>query len=189
MIKRLENPSKAGFKSVDELQAALSPETNIGPGKWVDLAGLFAPEENVQKMLSDIENGTISTLEQATEAFQSMYDNYPAYEWAWAANILQQRLGKTVEKITADDIIELVTKWKTAVIDLDHMLYADAQKEFAATAQTGFGLDGEEETKHSDFEQVRGILEENSFVSEIEKHIISKTALGDELISRMQKMC
>ena len=188
LIKRLENPSKAGFKSVDELRAVLSPETNIGPGKWVDLAGLFAPEESVQKMLSDIENGTISTLEQATEAFQSMYENYPAYEWAWAANILQERLGKTVEKMTADDIIELVTKWKTAVIDLDRMLYADAQKEFAATAQTGFGLDGEEETKHSDFEQVRGTFEKNSFVCEIEKHIISKTTLGDELISRMEKL-
>ncbi len=188
LMKRLENPSKAGFKSVDELRAVLSPETNIGPGKWVDLAGLFAPEESVQKMLSDIENGTIGTLEQATEAFQSMYDHYPAYEWAWAANILQERLGKTVEKMTADDIIELVTKWKTAVVELDHMLYADAQKEFAATAQTGFGLDGEEETKHSDFEQVRGTFEENSFVSEIEKHITSKTTLGDELISRMEKL-
>jgi len=189
LIKRLENPSKAGLKNVDELRAALSPETNVGRGKWVDLAGLFAPEESVQKMLDDIENGTISTLEQTTEAFQSMHDNYSAYEWAWVANVLQQRLGKTVEQITSEDIIEMVTKWKTAVIDLDRMLYADAQKEYAATAQTGFGLDGEEETKHSDFEQVRGTFEENSFVSEIEKHITSKTALGDELISRMEKLC
>jgi NDP-sugar pyrophosphorylase family protein len=186
LIKRLENKQ---FKSVDELQALLTPETNVGPGKWVDLAGLFAPEESVQTMLSGIENGTISTLEQATETFRSMYDNYPAYEWAWVANILQQRLGKSVEKMTADDIIELVTKWKTAVEDLDRMLYADAQKEFAATAQIGFGFDGEEETKHSDFEQVRGTFEENSFVSEIEKHITSKTALGDALISRIQKLC
>ncbi|MHC4460169.1 MAG: DUF4954 family protein [Planctomycetota bacterium] len=186
LIKRLENKP---FKSVDELRTALSPETNVGPGKWVDLAGLFAPEESVQKMLDDIENGTICTLEQATEAFQLMHDNYPAYEWAWAANVLQQRLGKTVEQITSEDIIELVTKWKTAVIGLDRMLYADAQKEFAATSQTGFGLDGEEETKNSDFEQVRGTFEENSFVSEIEKHIIRKTALGDELINRMEKLC
>ncbi|MHC4756903.1 MAG: DUF4954 family protein [Planctomycetota bacterium] len=186
LIKRLENKQ---FKSVDELQALLTPETNVGPGKWVDLAGLFAPEESVQQMLSGIENGTISTLEQATEAFRSMYDNYRAYEWAWAANILQQRLGKSVEKMTTDDIIELVTKWKTAVEDLDRMLYADAQKEFAATAQIGFGLDGEEEAKHSDFEQVRGTFEENSFVSEIEKHITSKAELGDALTSQIRKLC
>ena len=185
LIKRLEDKQ---LTSVDELREALMPETNTGPGKWVDLAGLFAPEQAVQKMLCSIENGTISTLEQLTNAFQSMYDNYPAYEWSWAANVLQQRLGKTLERITADDIIELVTKWKTAVVELDRMLYADAKKEFAATAQIGYGLDGEKETKQADFRQVRGTFEENSFVLEIEKHITSKTTLGDELISRVEKL-
>ena len=50
-------------------------------------------------------------------------------------------------------------------------------------------LDGDEETKHRDFAAVRGTFEENSFVSEIEKHITSKTALGDELIGRLEKLC
>jgi len=185
LIKRLENKQ---FKSIDTLRAVLRPETDIGPGKWTDIAGLFAPEDCVEKMLSDIENGTISTLEQVTDAFQSMYDNYPAYEWAWSSNVLQQRLGKTIDEITAEDIIEMATRWKTAVVELDHMLYADAKKEFAATAQIGFGIDGDVETKHSDFAAVRGAFEENSFVLEIEKHIASKTALGDELISRVEKL-
>ena len=185
LIKRLEDKQ---LKSIDGLRAALSPETSTGTSKWVDLAGLFAPEESVQKMLSDIENGSISTLEKVTEAFQSMHDNYPAYEWAWAAGVLQQRLGKTIDKITADDIIELTTKWKEAVVELDHRLYADAKKEFADTAQIGYGIDGDEQTKHSDFAQVRGIFEKDSFVSEIEKHITEKTKLGDELISRMEKL-
>jgi len=185
LVSRLENKQ---FKNVDELRAALSPETNIGVGKWLDLAGLFAPEESVQKMLDDIESGTISTLEQVTEAFRSMHENYPAYEWTWVVNVLQQRLGKTVDKITADDIIELTTKWKEAVVELDHRLYADAKKEFAATAQIGYGLDGDEKTKHADFAAVRGKFEENGFVCEIEKHITNKTALGDELIGRMEKL-
>ena len=184
-VKRLENKQ---LKSINGLRAALSPETNTGAGKWVDLAGLFAPEEIVQKMLGDIENGTIGTLEQVTEAFRSMYDNYPAYEWAWAANVLQQLSGKTINKITADDIIEVMTKWKTAVVKLDRLLYADAQKEFSAAAQIGYGLDGEEESKQADFEAVRGRFEENSFASEIEKDIITKTKLSNELIGRMEKL-
>ena len=185
LVSRLE---KKQFKNVDELRAALSPETNIGVGKWLDLAGLFAPEESVQKSLDDIESGTISTLEQLTEAFRSMHENYPAYEWTWVVSVLQQRLGKTVDKITADDIIDLTTRWKEAVVDLDHRLYADAKKEFAATVQIGYGLDGDEKTKHADFAAVRGKFEENSFVCEIEKHITKKTALGDELIGRMEKL-
>ena len=185
LIKQLENKQ---FKSVDELRAALTPDTDIGPGKWVDLAGLFAPAQAVQKLLSDIESGAISTLDDVTEAFRSMHGRYEAYEWAWAANVLQQRLSKIIDKITADDIIELTTRWKKAVVELDHILYADAKKEFAATAQIGYGLDGDEKTKHSDFAAVRGTLEEDSFVSEIKQHMTSKTALGDELISRVEKL-
>jgi hypothetical protein len=185
LIKRLEGKQ---FKSIDELRAALSPETDTGTGKWVDLAGLFAPEESIEKMLGDIENGSIGTLEQVAEAFRSIHENYPKYEWDWAAGVLQQRLGKNIDKITADDIIELATKWKKAVVELDHTLYADAKKEFTDTAQIGYGIDGNEQTKHGDFAQVRGIFEKDSFVSEIEKHIAGKTKLGDELISRMEKL-
>ena len=161
LIHRLEGKQ---FKNVDELRAALSPQTDVGRGKWVDLAGLFAPEEAVKKMLDDIESGAISSLEQVDATFRSIHDNYPAYEWTWAVDVLQRRLNKTIDNITAQDIIELTTKWKTAVVELDHMLYADARKEFAATAQTGFGIDGPEETKHSDIAQVRGTLKENSIV-------------------------
>ena len=72
---------------------------------------------------------------------------------------------------------------------LDHRLYADAKKEFIATAQIGFGLDGDEQTKNLDFAAVRGTFEKDSFVSEIEKHISAKTELGNELINRMEKLC
>ena len=184
LIHHLQNKH---FKNIEELRAAMRPETDVGPGKWVDLAGLFAPEQVVQKLLADIENGTINTLEQVTAGFSSMHEHYPAYEWAWAADVLQQRLGKTIEEITANDIIELTKKWQEAVVGLDRRLYADAKKEFAAIAQIGYGLDGEEQTKHSDFDAVRGTFEEDSFVSEIEKHIFSKTELGDELIGRMEE--
>jgi len=185
LIKRLEAKQ---FENFDELRAALKPQTSIGPGRWVDLAGMFAPEETVEKLLSDIENGSVNSLEQVKASFQSMHENYPEYEWAWAANVLQENQDKAIDEMTADDIIELTKKWKQAVVELDNMLYADARKEFTATAQTGYGLDGSQETKQADFGQVRGTFEENSFVLEIEKHIVRKTELGDELVGRMEEL-
>lgn len=185
LIRRLEGKK---FKSIEELRKALLPETETGTGKWVDLAGLFTPEEIVERTLDDIENGIISTLEQLTEAWRSISNNYSAYEWTWTENVLQQQLGKTIERITADDIIKLAEEWRAAVLELDRLLSADAQKEFAATAQIGFGLDGKEDTKHSDFEQVRGSFEKNSFVCEIEKHMSLKNKLGDELVARLEKL-
>jgi len=185
LIKRLEAKQ---FNSLDELRATLKPQTGLGPGKWVDLAGLLAPEEAVQQMLSEIENGNIDSLEQVAGSFRSMHENYPEYEWAWTERVLQENLGKTIDEITTGDIIQLTTKWKRAVVELDNMLYADARKEFTAIAQTGYGLDGERDAKRADFEQVRGTFEGNSFVREIEKHIDRKTALGDELIVRMEEL-
>jgi len=186
LIKRLEAKQ---FENSDQLREALKPHTSIGPGRWVDLAGMFAPELAVETLLSDIENDEVSTLEQVKARFLSMHEYYPEYEWAWAADVLQENLGKTIDEITAEDIIELTQKWKKAVIELDNMLYADARKEFTATAQTGYGLDGSQETKQADFECVRGTFEENSFVLEIEKHIVRKTELGDELVGRMEELC
>ncbi len=43
---------------------------------------------------------------------------------------------------------------------------------------TGFGIDGGDEIKKLDFEQVRGEFESNSVVTAIQEHIKQKTALG-----------
>jgi carbonic anhydrase/acetyltransferase-like protein (isoleucine patch superfamily) len=185
LIKRLDGRK---LRNVDELREALKPETDIGPGKWVDLAGMFAPEKAVEQMLNSIESGALETLDQVAESFNAMHGDYAVYEWAWAANLLQQRLAKTLSHINAEDIIRLVKSWKKAVAELDDMLRTDARKEFAATAQIGYGLDGDKQVRQADFEQVRGTFAESSFVREIDQHMVSKAALGDKLIGRMQKL-
>ena len=39
--------------------------------------------------------------------------------------------------------------------------------------------------KDADFEAVRGTFEQNNFVAEIERHIVAKTKLAEELIGRL----
>ncbi|MBE3144621.1 MAG: DUF4954 family protein, partial [Planctomycetes bacterium] len=177
------------FTNVQQLRAALKPETDTGTGKWIDLAGMLAPESVVDKILDDIESGALGTLDQITAAFTTAHENYPAYEWTWAANVLQQRLGKTIDAITSADVIDMTNKWKSAVVELDNTLQADTKKEFTATAQIGFGIDGDLADRAADFAGVRGTFETNSVVKEIKQHIEIKTQLAEELIRRMQKIC
>ncbi len=185
LLKRLEGKQ---LGSVEEFRSALAPESGIGAGKWIDLAGLLAPQEVVEKLLGAIESGVVATLDQVAEAFRSIHEDYTSYEWTWATGVLQQRLGRTVDHVSPDDVIELVKIWKSAVVELDQMLRADAKREFAAPAQIGFGVDGDNASRKADFEQVRGAFEENSFVREIEGHIARKTALAEELIARLEKI-
>jgi len=125
------------------------------------------------------------TLEEVTEAFRSMHDNTGAYEWAWAANVLQQRLHKGIDELTADDVIGLVAKWKAVVGKFARLRLADAQKEYTAAVRVGYGLDGGEEIRDADFEGVRGTFEKNGFVREIRESTSQNIRRADELIARL----
>jgi hypothetical protein len=71
-------------------------------------------------------------------------------------------------------------------VHLDKMLYEDAKKEFSLSSQTGFGADGNNDEQRLDFEQVRGVFEQNTFVSSILQHIEEKTNLGNEIVNKMK---
>ena len=185
LVKRLEEKQ---FENDKEIQKALKPDAAIGVGKWVDLAGMFAPWQAVESLLKRIEDAKI-TLEKLSSEFKSIHDNYSGYKWTWVINVLQQRLGKTVEQMTAEDVVAYIEQWKDSVVKIDGMLLDDAKKEFADFAQTGFGIDGTEQTKHADFQAVRGKFEENSFVLEIKEHSAAKIDLADKLIGRISDFC
>jgi hypothetical protein len=185
LIKRLENIK---FKSNNELKKKLTPDQAMGKGEWVDLAGLIAPKQAVSKLLDDIESDKINTIEGVADAFRKMHKSYYDWEWTWAWERIEEETGKPVKNFKAADVISMVEKWKKSVIDLDKMLYEDARKEFNLSSMTGFGIDGGEEIKKLDFEQVRGDFNSNSVVAAIQEHIKQKSALGDELIERMSKI-
>jgi len=115
-----------------------------------------------------------------------MHKYYYEWEWTWACERIEEEEGKRIGTFTSADIIRIVEKWKKSVVDLDNMLYDDARKEFAQSSMTGFGIDGGDEVKKLDFEQVRGEFESNSVVTAIREHISSKSAFGNELIERMR---
>lgn len=185
LINRLENLK---LKTNADLQKRLAPGKRTSDGEWVDLAGLIAPEKVVNKLLDDIETGKLSSLKGIEKKFAEMHRSYYDWEWNWACERLEKEAGKPVSKFTRDDVVRMVEKWKKSVVALDKMLYEDARKEFTLSSMTGFGIDGGEEVKKRDFEQVRGDFESNSVVSAIQDHIKQKTALGDELIERIGKI-
>jgi hypothetical protein len=185
LIKRLE---KCNFRTNEELQQRLAPDRAHGSGEWIDLAGLIAPKKDVDKLLDDVEAGLISSVDALAKSFVGLHDSYYRWEWTWACERIEEEEGISINKLTADDVITIVNKWKKSVIELDNLLYEDARKEFTLSSMTGFGIDGGAEVKKLDFEQVRGEFESNSVVAAIQEHIRHKSALGDELINRMKKI-
>lgn len=184
LIKRLEGTE---FKSNEEIRARLNPNTDVGLGEWVDLSGLIAPKSEVDNLLCQIENGEILKLSEVNDVFRQLHEQYYTLEWTWAWDKIQQFYGVSPDTITAQDVIAIVEKWRDSVIQLDHMVYDDAKKEFSLSFKTGFGADGNIQDKAMDFEYVRGAFDQNPFVMTVLKHIEEKQALGDELIERMRR--
>ena len=184
IIKKLENlPAGA---SDEDLRAALLPTIEGGKVNWVDISGMIAPKGVVEDLLAKVSSGELSSIDEVHKAFADMHAHYYEYEWTWAYDHYKDFFGVDMTTITKEDVIDIVRKWKEAVIGLDRQLYEDAQKEFSLAAMTGFGADGSKIEKEQDFEQVRGDFESNSFVTAVLDHIRVKEALGDELIARLK---
>ena len=184
IISRLE---KSEWHTLDELRAALRPDSQIGLGQWVDLAGLIAPRTEVTLLADEIEQGVL-TLDTIQERLVQMHANYYSYEWTWALDKLEQVWGCKVEQVTLVQLRKTVEEWREAVVKLDRMVYDDARKEFDLNSQTGFGVDGDRRQAEADFEEVRGSFESNSFVKAVLEHIDKKTALGNKVLEKLDKI-
>ena len=185
IIKKLE---ATDFRTNEELRKKLAADQSHGLGEWIDLAGLILPGKEVDKLLDEIENGTINSLEALSGSFENIHKLYYDWEWTWAASTIEEEEGKPLNNFIAEDVVRIVERWKKSVVDLDNLLFEDARKEFNLSSMTGFGIDGSDEEKQLDFEQVRGVFESNSVVSSIHDHIKIKSALGNELIARMKRI-
>lgn len=173
--------------SNEEIRAYLKPDSNVGLGEWRDLAGLIVPHAEIIRLLISIEKEEVRNSKEIYDLFKKWHEDYYSLEWTWAWSQIKLYYQLDLESIIATDVIHIVEEWKKAVVDLDHMIYEDARKEFSLSSRISFGLDGNRYVQQVDFEKVRGVFEENDFVKTVLKHIEVKSALGEELIGRLQK--
>lgn len=185
IISRLES---VDFTTNQEIRDCLKPSTTIGSGDWLDIGGMIVPKCEIVSLLDEIEAGSIQTVTDLYARLRTMHENYYEYEWTWAYEKLHYITSIPLDEITAKDIIDIVEKWKEAVVELDWKLYKDAHKEFTLDYKVSFGTDGSEEEQKMDFEQVRGEFEKNTFVNEVLDHIKRKSELAGIMIDKMNKI-
>ena len=71
-------------------------DTNESNGcRWVDMMGLLAPKSELESVVRDIENGTISTADDLKEILMQIHHNYKQYEQAYA-NFVMQNCGNNL---------------------------------------------------------------------------------------------
>lgn len=171
-----------------DLAEALTPLTDTGRGKWLDLAGLIADEASVLAFLDDLEAGRIDSLSQAHDTLCDIHENYKNAEWTWIRSALETRYAKPVDEWSPDQLIALIRQWSHAHRTLDELRIQDAEKEFSLDTAIGFGVDGCTGDTRADFLHVRGESHTNAFLADIRRKIALCVQTADDLVQKLSAL-
>jgi len=137
--------------------------------------------------MDSVKTNKIKTVDELNDHLFAIYNNYNKYNWIWCANLISQQYGDKPENIPVDCLIQIITNWKTNAIKLNNMILKDAEKEFDNVSKIGFGIDGDTDTRNSDFQSVRGAYENNKFVNSLQNESKEIEAKADRLIAILER--
>lgn len=104
------------------------PATTTGTGDWNDLSGLLLPDSEERRIIKDIKNGTLDTVEKIINRFIEINEHYREYQWTWTYRLILDYYGltelteETAEKIK-QDYVDARRAWVAEI-------RKDAEKEF-----------------------------------------------------------
>lgn len=105
------------------------PRTKIGLGRWNDLAGLLLPETEEYRLIDEIKDGTIETIQDVLDRFEEINDNYREYQWTWTYRLILDYYG--IDSITESNMMRIKKDYITARRAWIAEIRKDAEKEFA----------------------------------------------------------
>jgi hypothetical protein len=117
----------ANRKQEDEQLAA--PADSTGLGEWDDLAGLLLPVSEEERLVSDVKEGVLDSIQAVIDKLADINVHYSDWQWAWAYQLIQDYYG--IEEITPDDAEKIAADADEALHSWIAEIRKDAEKEFA----------------------------------------------------------
>ena len=104
------------------------PQTEVGLGRWDDLSGLLLPVSEERRLIEDIKNGSLETIQEVVERFREINDNYRIYQWAWTYRMILEYYG--INEISPEDDARIKQDYIEARRAWIAEIKKDAEKEF-----------------------------------------------------------
>jgi hypothetical protein len=164
VIKRISDE-----REFEKIKSLLKYDPELYSEKWVDVAGMFISKKDYDSLIKSISGNNIKDLTTLDKELQKLNEDYISANWAWCAKLIEKRFSTSIEELSKDQVVQIITDWRDNSIKLNNMILKDAEKEFDQTSRIGFGLDGNDEVRENDFANVRGKYDENKFVKELRK--------------------
>ncbi len=105
------------------------PATQTGISDWDDLSGLLLPVSEEERIVNDLQDGTIDSIQQLIERFEEIDANYRQYQWAWTYKMVCDYYG--ISEITLEDANRIHEDYIKARRSWIAEIKKDAEKEYA----------------------------------------------------------
>ena len=105
------------------------PSTQIGLGDWDDLSGLLLPVSEEERIINDLKDGNIETIQELIERFENIDANYREYQWSWTYKMICDYYG--ISEITLEDANRIHEDYIKARRSWIAEIKKDAEKEYA----------------------------------------------------------
>ena len=109
--------------------AITPPATQVGTSDWDDLSGLLLPVSEEERIVNDLKEGNIDSIQQLIERFKEIDTNYRQYQWAWTYKMICDYYG--IQEITLEDANRIHEDYIKARRSWIAEIKKDAEKEFA----------------------------------------------------------
>ena len=146
----------------------LKTSSENGIDKWLDISGLLAPKSAIDDLTLKIISEKTS-IEAIQLELKNIYSKYDEFSCNFTANLISKITGKNLQNLDIEDIENLLKKGEKAHQTFNDLILRDAKKEFNSISKIGFGIDGDENDKNSDFAATRGTFDKHPFVLELLK--------------------
>ena len=105
-----------------------APRSTVGTGEWSDLSGMLVPLSEEQRLVSEITEGRLNTIEDIRHELVRLHENYAEFRWAWSYSLICDYYGlKEITPADAERIREDYVRARRAWIG---EIRKDAIKEF-----------------------------------------------------------
>ncbi len=109
--------------------AITPPATQVGTSDWDDLSGLLLPVSEEERIVNDLKEGNIESIQQLIERFEEIDTNYRQYQWAWTYKMICDYYG--ISEITLEDANRIHEDYIKARRSWIAEIKKDAEKEVA----------------------------------------------------------
>lgn len=184
----IDSLGRRQFSTEEELQEILTQNLDAGTGPWLDLAGLLVPAQQLHRLIDDIHNTRITTLDGVAQQFKQWHEDYDSLAFSWALPCWQEDPATPAHRFSRQTLVLKLNQYKEARSRLTSIILADGGKEFDTISRIGYGLENAGHGTEGEFAAVRGTAADSPFLQSVTKNMNRRIQKADTLITLIQNL-